>query len=274
LSASIVQPSAMTCRPARPTLDAVKALREDGWAVFRSGIAPQVARALGEDVEKVYGVCRAVQVSNGVADNMEGAAHHIAGYGGPIDDFVNELPLYEVIEQHFGGKFIALNIGAVLNPPESIAYTAKPHRDIRAFSPGYPLSLNMLVMLDDFTVENGATLLAPRSHLAAELPSDEAFARDACSITGKAGDIVLFDSLVVHRAGLNRSQAARRALTLCLGRPFMKPQMDWPRFLSPQAAARLTARGRQLLGYHARVAASLDEYYQPPERWTFKADQR
>ena len=31
---------------------------------------------------------------------------------------------------------------------------------------------------------------------------------------------------------------------------------------------------RQLMGFDARVAASLDEYYQPPERWTFKADQR
>jgi hypothetical protein len=28
------------------------------------------------------------------------------------------------------------------------------------------------------------------------------------------------------------------------------------------------------MGFNARVAASLDEYYQPPERWVFKADQR
>jgi hypothetical protein len=253
---------------------ALTRIAEQGWALFPAQLkAPQLAAIVAE-VERVYEICRSVQVRNGVAANMDGTAHHILGYGGALDRFVDDLPLYETIEAHFAGKVIVLNAGAVLNPPNATAYTSRPHRDIRAFSPGYPLSLNMLVMLDDFTEENGATRLQPGSHLKAEMASDAEFARDAISITGKAGDIVLFDSLVVHAAAPNRSKASRRALTLCFGRPFMKPQMDWPRFLSAEAAAGLTARGRQLLGYDARVATSLDEYYQPPERWTFKADQR
>ena len=91
---------------------------------------------------------------------------------------------------------------------------------------------------------------------------------------GRRAIILLFDSLVVHAAAPNRSAAKRRALTLCFGRPFMKPQMDWPRFLPEGAEAGLSEKARQLLGYDARVPASLDEYYQPPERWTFKPDQR
>ena len=134
--------------------------------------------------------------------------------------------------------------------------------------------MNMLVMLDDFTEVNGATRLLEGSHLTAEMASDAEFAAGAIQITGRAGDIVLFDSLAVHAAAPNRSTAPRRALTLCFGRPFMKPQMDWPRFLSAAASQALSAKGRQLLGYDARVATCLDEYYQPPERWTFKADQR
>jgi hypothetical protein len=54
----------------------------------------------------------------------------------------------------------------------------------------------------------------------------------------------------------------------------MKPQMDWPRFLTPAFQAGMSPKVRQLLGFNARVAASLDEYYQPEERWTFRADQR
>jgi ectoine hydroxylase-related dioxygenase (phytanoyl-CoA dioxygenase family) len=106
------------------------------------------------------------------------------------------------------------------------------------------------------------------------MPEPEAFARGAERIVGQAGDIVLFDSCTVHAAAPNRSAARRRALTLCLGRPFMKPQMDWPRYLPPEFQARMSDRVRQIMGFNARVAASLDEYYQPPERWTFKADQR
>ncbi len=42
----------------------------------------------------------------------------------------------------------------------------------------------------------------------------------------------------------------------------------------PSAAQRLSAMARQLYGFDARMAASLDEFYQPPERWAYKADQR
>jgi ectoine hydroxylase-related dioxygenase (phytanoyl-CoA dioxygenase family) len=233
----------------------------------------QVA-ALGADCERVYGVCRAVQEKNGVAGNMEGAAHHVAGYGGALDDFLEDFPLRAWVDRFFGGKWIVLNYGAVLNPPGFSAYTARPHRDVRAFTGGYRLSLNMLVMLSDFTAASGGTRILSGSHRDEAMPSPDGFARHAEQIVGKAGDVVLFDSLTVHAAAPNRSDAPRRALTLCLGRPFMKPQMDWPRYLPESFQARMSEDVRQLMGFNARVAASLDEYYQPPERWTFKADQR
>jgi ectoine hydroxylase-related dioxygenase (phytanoyl-CoA dioxygenase family) len=56
------------------------------------------------------------------------------------------------------------------------------------------------------------------------MPSQATFERYAEQITGQAGDIVLFNSLVVHSAAPNRSDQRRRALTLCLGRPFMNPK--------------------------------------------------
>ena len=265
----------MTTRLAtRPdTVDA--RMREQGWAMFPGVVSRQDVAALGSDCERVYQICRAVQERNGVAANMEGAAHHIAGHGGALDRLLDPFPLASEIDRHFDGKWILLNYGAVLNPPGFRAYTAKPHRDVRAFTgTTYRLSLNMLVMLDDFTAENGGTLILSGSHRTEAMPSAAAFAANAEQITGKAGDIVLFDSQTVHSAAPNLSSAPRRALTLCLGRPFMKPQMDWPRFLPASFQATMSEPVRQLMGFNARVAADLDEYYQPPERWTFKADQR
>ena len=71
----------------------------------------------------------------------------------------------------------------------------------------------------------------------------------------------------------NHSTSLRRGLTLCFGRPFMKPQMDWPRFLPDAAHDGLTPVGRQLLGFHARIPSSVEDYYRPPDQWAFKADQ-
>jgi Phytanoyl-CoA dioxygenase (PhyH) len=245
-----------------------------GWVRFPGVLDPARIEALRADAARVYRLRRAVQEKNGVAAGMEGAAHHVFGEGSSLDAFINDLPLADTIERHFGGKYILLNFGAALHPPGGKSYTLTPHRDVRAWSKDYPLSLNMLVMLDDFTVENGATLMMSGSQHAERMPSPELFQAWAEPAVGQAGDILLFDSLVVHAAAPNQSHAERRALTLCFGRPFMKPQMDWPRYVSPSVEKALTPVGRQLLGYHARVADSLDAYYQPPERWTFKPDQR
>lgn len=257
-----------------PQSDPHADLAERGWTVLHDQLPPAELDALSAEAERVQAICEAVQARNGVAPAMQGTAHHVFGYGGALDALIDRLPLLDEIERHFAGKVILLNYGAVLNRPGDACYTAKPHRDVRAFSPRYPLSLNMLVMLDDFTAENGATWVLPGSHRAEAMPSSEAFGRDARQLTGERGDVVLFDSLLVHKAGENRGPLPRRALTLCFGRPFMKPQIDWPRFVPAERHAGLSPIARQLLGFHARTPDSLDAYYQPPERWAFRADQR
>jgi hypothetical protein len=244
-----------------------------GWMKFPGMVAPKQLEALRADAERVYGLRRELQVRNGVADGMEGVAHHVAGEGGPLDRLLDDLPLADRIEQHFDGKFILLNYGAVLHPPGGRTYTFKPHRDVRAFTRDFPLSLNMLVMLDDFTPQNGATLMLSGSHHVEATPSAETFEARAEQATGRAGDVLLFDSLLVHAAAANLSAAPRRALTLVFGRPFMKPHMDWIRRFGRDAEDTLSPMARQLLGYNARVAEDLDDFYQPPEHWAFKRDQ-
>ena len=249
------------------------AMRTRGWVRFEGLLDADQIAGLAADAEGLYAARRPIQVRNGVAASMEGAAHHAVGFGPHLDGLVNAMPLMDQIGHYFGGKAILLNFGATLHPPGSTTYTHKPHRDVRTWSNGFRLSLNMLIMLDDFTLENGATRLLEGSHLVEAMPDADVFETHAVSLTGRAGDIILFDSLAVHSAALNRSTALRRGLTLCFGRPFMKPQMDWPRFLPAESHAALTPVARQLLGFHARVPSSVEDYYQPPENWAFKADQ-
>jgi Phytanoyl-CoA dioxygenase (PhyH) len=245
-----------------------------GLVLFPGMLNEDELAALRSDSEAVYERRRVVQMANGLVAKMEGTAHHVVGESGSLDCFIANLPLWKDIAQHFDGKFILLKFGATLHPPGETAYTLNPHRDVRAWTPDFPLSLNMLVMLDDFTKENGATLFLEGSQHFREMPPDGYFKRHARQREGKAGDILLFDSLVVHAAAPNYSAVQRRALTLSFGRPFMKAQMDWPRFLPASVEAGLTPHARQLLGYDARVAASLEEYYQLSESWAFKGDQR
>jgi len=263
-------------KPTIPAAESAFLMQARGWVLYPAQLEPSAIKALSHESDQVYETCRRVQEKNGVANaSMEGAAHHVVGYGGALDRFLDALPLQAEIERYFdGGKYIVLNYGAALNPPGAKTYTCKPHRDVRAYTGEYHLSLNMLVMLDDFTVENGATLILDGSHQVADPPSTEIFQRHARQITGKAGDILLFNSLVVHSAAPNLTMGRRRCLTLCFGRPYVKPQMDFPRYIPADVMDGFTPFARQLLGVNAKVSASLADYYQPMERWMFKADQR
>ena len=249
-------------------------MRARGWVRFGASISRTDAALMAADLDRLYDHCRHVQTRNGVASGMEGAAHHLVGYGSSLDLLLDRFPLHEEIERYFDGKYVIGTFGGALNPPGSSSYVSKPHRDIRAFTSGYRMSLNMLIMLDDFTEENGATLLLDGSHHVETPPEPDLFYRHARPAIGGKGDVLLFDSLLVHAAAANRTRSRRRALTITLIRPWMKGQIDFPRYLSADAQAALSPLARQLLGFNAQVAASLEDYYQPPERWAFKADQR
>jgi ectoine hydroxylase-related dioxygenase (phytanoyl-CoA dioxygenase family) len=133
--------------------------------------------------------------------------------------------------------------------------------------------INVLVMLDPFTAENGATHLLEGSHLGREKPTDEVFFRDAVRAVGPAGTVVLFNSNLWHAAGENRNGEPRRALTLTLTPPYFKQQCDYPRMLGYNRAEKFSQHLRQILGYNSRVPADLEEWYRPPENRLYQLDQ-
>ena len=78
------------------------------------------------------------------------------------------------------------------------------HRDGDAGATAYAAAM---VFLDDYGPANGATRVVPASHR--ESGTDES---TAVTLSGAAGDIVVFDPNVLHGATTNTSGAARRSL--------------------------------------------------------------
>ena len=248
-------------------------MRIRGWAHFPSVLSADFVQKLGQDLETAYCRCREIQVSRGLDSGTYGTAHHIVGDRNSLDELLVRQTLHEPISAFLAGPYILNSYGGVLNRAGQASYVGNIHRDIRTFLPGSPLMLNMLVMLDDFTAENGATYVLSGSNHLPDRPTDEFFRQYADRFLGRAGDIVLFDSNVWHAAGLNSSAHPRRALTLTFTRPFMKPQLDYPRYLAADYIKELDDHMRQLLGFNSRIPTDLDGWYQPIESRYYKPGQ-
>lgn len=238
-----------------------------GWFIFPDFISPFLVVDMRHDLEDAYVRCRKIQVDNGL-DKTEGTAHHLIGQA---QSFMDCLAKYEELDEYFteyfGGKYILNSFGGNILD-KGMSYANDIHRDIRSFSGELPLMLNTLVMLDDFTTENGATWLMEGGHRYAKKPSDE-FERHAFQITGKAGSIAVWNSNLWHCAGDNMTVQPRRSITPELVRPFMKQGFDYTKFVTDDTPEYL----KQVLGYYSRTPSVLSDWYKKPDERFYRSDQ-
>jgi ectoine hydroxylase-related dioxygenase (phytanoyl-CoA dioxygenase family) len=101
------------------------------------------------------------------------------------------------------------------------------HRDFvyRHLTTSKPLLINMLVPLDPFTRENGATNLIPGSHLHSEFPSDEFVQKNVQFAEAQPGDAIVLNGLTYHSAGQNKKAVKRRSFNTVFAIPAFSHQV-------------------------------------------------
>ena len=147
------------------------------------------------------------------------------------------------------------------------------HRDTKRFCRPYLLAMQILYLIDEFTLTNGATYLLPGSHLKPSKPKDSFFYKNADRVIGKAGDAIIFDSLVWHSGGNNASKNIRRGITKVYTRSFMKQQINMTQSLNPKIFDKISERSRRLLGFDTRVPNSINEFLVPEKKRLYKPNQ-
>ncbi|WP_019904253.1 phytanoyl-CoA dioxygenase family protein [Methylobacterium sp. 77] len=245
-----------------------------GWVLLEGIVPAEDLAAIRTAVLKTVDDCGRRQVEGGATASPDGTAHHSVGQYAALDGFLERDWVDTLVAHYFGGDAYILH---AFNPasvgPAATSYLHRIHRDVRTFGGDLRLMLNMLVMVDPFTTENGATHVLSGSHHSPTPPPEDVFWAESDRLVGPAGSIVLFDSNLWHAAGSNRTDTIRTALTLSFSRAFVKQQMDYPRFLGRDYGEAASPRMRQLLGFNAMVPVSYEEFYQPAAKRLYKADQ-
>ncbi len=250
-------------------------LEKTGFCKFEKLISTEIVEKINYALPEIFKEHEALRRTNGNPISSSGLAMNALVGNEVLFDFLQnliDLKITDWIEKnYFKGKCILNSFTALSNiPGEDKVFHKKVHRDIRGYSSSVPIMLNMLVMLDDFTEENGATLLLPGSHLKEEAPSDKEFKNKAIQATGVAGDVIIWNSNLFHASGTNNTDKVRRALPITFSLPYYKQLLDYPRAIGYNKHDEFNVDMRSLLGYDARVPGSISEWYSPADKLLYK----
>jgi ectoine hydroxylase-related dioxygenase (phytanoyl-CoA dioxygenase family) len=252
-------------------------LKEQGYTIVRNLIDNDWLDTLKKSVDDAFIEHRQTQLKNNNDIKTEGVALHVLLSNPIFIEFLKHLQeknLFKFLEEsYFDSKCIINSFSALDNIPNQPNFSAIVHRDVKRYSGDFPIMVNCLLMVDNFTIENGGTYLLPYSHLDKTKPSDEEFFEKAIQATGKKGDMLIFNSNVWHSSAPNKTQDHRRAIPITLSKSFMKQLLDYPRAIGYDKMDEFDSELQQLLGYHSRVPASLNEWYQPEDKRFYKKNQ-
>jgi Phytanoyl-CoA dioxygenase (PhyH) len=238
-----------------------------GYRFFRRAIAP----GLVDDLKEALSQAHRQDVADWGEDVLKrlgqlGAIRNLPDLGAPFLDLLDHATLVAFISRLLRPGYILQTFdGLILSPGEG-RFPWDFHTDLDAlkgveFPRDRIAAVNVLYYLGETTTANGATWIVPHSHLSLEpSPSSELLSELAIPAEGQPGDILVFDSRLWHCAGNNLSSEPRSLIKTLFCEPWIRPEMDYRRAMSPLAWGALPPRVKDLLGGSAAPATTVAEY--------------
>jgi ectoine hydroxylase-related dioxygenase (phytanoyl-CoA dioxygenase family) len=234
-------------------------IEQQGFSVVPAVAAPPTLPGLRQQLEAALALD--MQEFGGQPGKAEALVLELVTRGSAFEDLLDNPTMHEVFDYFLGETCILYSFTSTILRPHDRSPATAIHTDTPRLIPGYHAGLVMTLAIDDFTEENGATLYLPGSQRSEVKPSEESFTAGAVCVARAAGDAVFFHPRVYHAGGINRSTTTRYGLTIYACRSFMRQRFDYPRLVSPEILARVSAKGRAFLGFNVRMPASQSEFY-------------
>lgn len=212
-------PHTSAIEPARPRSDTARDLSEQGYAILPHILTAKEVREIAAELDTHF-----AQTPRCVGDFYGWKTTRM---GSVLTKAPSTLPLllhdaiWPAVEAMLkpACDYVQLNLVQAVRVHEGERAQA-PHRDEEMWpgdKHGVPWLINVMWAIDDFTEENGATRLWPKSHTAA---LDRFIDPDASIPTEmSAGSACIFMGSLTHGAGANRSRSHRTGIIMsyCLG---------------------------------------------------------
>jgi ectoine hydroxylase-related dioxygenase (phytanoyl-CoA dioxygenase family) len=146
-----------------------------------------------------------------------------------------------LLRARMGPDILLTNLTVNITAPGGDREIGRLHTDQSFLTEPVPylFAMNVTWFIDDFTEENGATLIVPGSHKLTSFPSFELAPSTPAQLTGPAGSMAVLDGRIHHATGLNRTtDQKRRGVIGTYSPPFIRSQENWSRSLLPEVLER------------------------------------
>ncbi len=206
-------------------------------AEVRAGVAPHLGRHRGRNAFEGFTTER---------------VYTLVGRGKVFECIAQEPRLLALIGRFLAPNFLLSAAQAIqIHPGEAEQGLHSDDSFYKVPRPRPPLSVSMICAIDDFTQENGATMIVPGSHTwgpvdQGALPKAQAEKRP---VVMKAGSCIVFPGTLIHGGGANRSNAPRLAITYQYCEGWLRQQENFFLAIPRDIAKTMPPRVRELLGY-------------------------
>ena len=233
-------------------------LAQNGYTILPGALSANAVESTRRAVIELLDAEAAVARTTGTqTDNLRNA-HAIVGKHPHFYEFYLNPPVMRIVRAVLGDDAILYDGNIRVPMPTGGRDAAKGfqvHVDrqdytVRPFVGGkhFPMALNIVWCLVDFTRENGGTLLWPQSHLSCQVPEPDRAPEGAIQVEAPAGAALIWDAALWHQGGINSSTDPRWTIIGYYQRAWLKGKTDSVRLLAAAAIEKMSAAAKRRVG--------------------------
>ncbi len=220
------------------------ALDRDGYVIWESLLSPEQCSQIREVVRPWLG--------HTGRNSFEGLCtqriYSVLSRSRVCDRLVDDPRVLAVLDRLLMPNYLLSALQAINIHPGEVAQLA--HHDDGFYPiprPRAPLAAATIWAIDDFTADNGATVIYPGSHRWGKRrpgPDDQ-----AVPVVMPAGSCVFFVGTLWHGGGANNTDRDRLAVTAQYCQPWLRPMEAYTLSISRDIARTVSDDIRRMLGY-------------------------
>ena len=222
-------------------------LERDGYVIIPDVFDAATVERVRADVEPLF-------IHDGGRNDFEGfktrRLYSPVDDTDALDEMVEHPVALALLDRIFEPNYLLSQLQVIDIAPGETAQGLHPDDAFYPWPrPRPPLGAATIIAVDDFTEDNGATVVIPGSHTWDDHAPTAAEVATSVKAVMPAGSMLFFLGTTWHGGGANASDAARMCVTAQYCAPWCRPQENFSLSVSRERVARSSEHMQRLLGY-------------------------